>query len=200
MILPPNANIKVLSINVARSNPISHAVLHMAAQPEHKFDLILLQEPWYGAITSNGKVRGPIGSQGWVPILPAKSIPENACPRVMMYSKTGGQLEVTPQSDIIDNLDIMVIDVKRLGCDIPKTRLVNVYNQKLPDADCMLIQALLETPIDFQIPMVIMGDFNLHHPWWSSLATNPSPHACEVVEWLTLNGFNLLNQMDTPTL
>ncbi|KAF9515035.1 hypothetical protein BS47DRAFT_1381701 [Hydnum rufescens UP504] len=53
--------------------------------------------------------------------------------------------------------------------------------------------------MDFRVPTVLTGDFNLHHPWWHSTATNPSGLAREMVEWLTTNGFNLVNAQDIPT-
>ena len=46
---------------------------------------------------------------------------------------------------------------------------------------------------------ILLGDFNLHHPWWQP-STRRSPGAAEpFVIWLDSRGYSLKSQPDTPT-
>ena len=109
-----NTHINVYSLNTARSNKICHTALHIASKHTRNFNLILFQEPWFGPITSSGDTQGGCSQRGWIPLLPTyRSIPEDHRPRVMAYYRQSSLIEVTPCTDIIDDLDIQIIDVKR---------------------------------------------------------------------------------------
>ncbi|GFY14050.1 RNA-directed DNA polymerase from mobile element jockey [Trichonephila clavipes] len=64
--------------------------------------------------------------------------------------------------------------------------LINLYASR--GLNITLLNSFLESSSD---PVFIFGDFNLHHPIWSSNHT--SPYSEIFVEWLTNSNFILLN-------
>ena len=46
--------------------------------------------------------------------------------------------------------------------------------------------------------MILLGDFNTHHPWWDPLAKK-STDADKLVDWFESNELSLLNTPGTGT-
>ena len=67
---------------------------------------------------------------GWQTILPKCPIQAEEHPRVAAYYKTSTNLEVTLHNNLLTDLDIMVLKIKREGDISEAMRLVNIYNQK----------------------------------------------------------------------
>ena len=81
-----------------------HALAHNIATSEQKYDLILVQEPWWnGSMTTS--------FQGWQVILPSPMIKEHDCPRVVAYYHLQAGIETTLRTDIATDLDFMIMDV-----------------------------------------------------------------------------------------
>ena len=108
------AALQVCSVNINRSTNAMHALSHNIANDKRKFDLILIQEPWWnGSITTS--------FQGWQIILPRPAINEQERPRVVAYYRLQAEIEVTLCTDIGNDLDYMILDIKRNNSSLPST-------------------------------------------------------------------------------
>ena len=75
---------------------------------------MLHQEPWYGPISERdiGEARGA----GWTVITPVVHTPAVIRqPRVMAYVHQNTDLEVVQRTDLIEDYDIQILDIKRQG-------------------------------------------------------------------------------------
>src|SRR5260370_38632774 len=106
--------------------------------------------------------------------------------------------------DISTDLNFMLLDIRHEGSKYPPTRLINIYNQmelgesqdsRLTTDRLANIQFHLETPI------VIMGDWNLHHHLWNSVieTTSTTARTQDVVDWLVGQSFSLCSERDIHT-
>src|SRR5258708_596545 len=103
--------ISVCNLKVNRSNAATHAAMHtIREKSDPAFDLLLIQEPWWEKL-HNGQAT--VSFPGWQVILPKSQITENEQPHVTTYYRQGAQLEVTLRTDILSDLDIMILEIKR---------------------------------------------------------------------------------------
>ncbi|KAJ7767920.1 Endonuclease/exonuclease/phosphatase [Mycena maculata] len=188
--------IRTGQLNINRKGFATHALLNHCIK---KFDIIFLQEPSWATTGTDGTgnpIIGPIGHAGWTPVLPIPSIPgDSPPPRVMAYYKTRPDFTVTLRSNIAQDLDIQVIDVSQPG--IPTTTYVNVYNdsrQRVPATEQL---RALTLPDDH--PVILLGDWNLHHELWSLYGIKGNARANRFVEWITDKGYSILNQKGEVT-
>ncbi|PPR03941.1 hypothetical protein CVT26_001146 [Gymnopilus dilepis] len=156
------------------------------------FDLFILQEPsWSFMGQDKGKaVMGPVNLQGWVPIIPITHITEDTRPRTMTYYRPRPDFSVTLRTDLIEDRDIQIIDIRQPGH--PLTTIINVYNDT-PSGRMCILNRIRELEFPFDHPTIITGDFNLHHDMWSRGHVGHDQMTEEIVEWLTEKGFTLLN-------
>ena len=185
--------------NINRANYIGHLTLNNLAD---QADLILLQEPSWGFIGRNrsdvnpngSSVMGSTAQQSWHtyhPCLSSLSDPTFR-PRVLAYSNRSSGATFSLRSDLVQHGDIMAIEVSR---GPSSCLIVNLYNDELNSA---LLQ-LYSMPFDRSSPTIITGNFNLHHPTWSPEHCQESPHANILTDWMTANGFVLVNDPGTIT-
>ena len=191
-----NSALHVCSINVNCSTNAMHELAHNIIMTKQKFDIILVQEPWWNSnITTS--------FQGWQVILPT-TIKENNCPRVVTYYKLQAGIEITLRTDISSDLDFMVLDIKHEGSRHPPTCIINLYNQTKPGEIPSLnftTDRLANINLHPGMPTVIMGDWNLHHSNWNSSIEKEltPPKTQEVVDWLDGQGFSLCSERDIYT-
>ena len=103
--------VTVCSLNVNRSNAATHTTMHaIGEKTDPPYDLLLIQEPWWEKL-HNGQAT--VSFPGWQVILPKSQITENKRPHVTTYYRQGAQLEVTLRTDILSDLDIMILEIKR---------------------------------------------------------------------------------------
>ncbi|KAI6118324.1 hypothetical protein F5141DRAFT_963582, partial [Pisolithus sp. B1] len=129
----------------------------------HDFDIILLTEPWFGNIGNNQ--RGPVAGPGWTPTLPVQPIPDEITPRVMAYVRRRNDFTVMLRSDLAKDADIQILQIDQP----PHTPVIvaNIYNQRAGDDPCSwTLDRLVNTVLPYNLPLVISGDWNLHHPLW----------------------------------
>src|SRR5260370_38400937 len=99
-----NSALSICCININCSTNAMHALAHNIATSEQKYDLILVQEPWWnGSMTTS--------FQGWQVILPSPMIKEHDCPRVVANYHLQAGIETTLRTDIATDLDFMIMDV-----------------------------------------------------------------------------------------
>ena len=174
-----------------------YALAHNIITLKHKFDVILVQEPWW-----NGRLTTSF--QGWQVILPTLIIKENEHLRVVAYYWLQAGIDVTLRTDIRADLDFMILDIKFVGSRHPCTCLINIYNQiELGESQepKYTTDRLASIHLNLGTPMVITGDWNLHHNLWNSaIEVESTPNRTqEVVNWLEGQGFNLCSKRDIHT-
>ncbi len=174
-----------------------HVLAHNIAMSEQKFNVILIQEPWWNGSTTTS-------FQGWQVILPTPMIKENEHPWVIAYYWLQAGIDITLRTDICADLDFMILDIKREGSRNPSTCLINLYNQLAPgktqDPEYMT-DRLTRIHLNPGTPTAIMGDWNLHHNLWNStIEADSTPiRMQEVMNWMEGQGFNLCSKRDVHT-
>ena len=79
--------------------------------------------------------------------------------------------------------------------------IINIYNEKSQkDRETYTIDRILvKYQPTFTDRFVIFGDFNAHHNWWNSII-HYAIRSENLVKWLKLNKFSLINTPDLCTL
>jgi len=183
-----SSSIRVLQVNLNRSAPATESALQIAI--ELKIDLIIIQEPWIIQHTDFEDYTNArsIVHQSFIQILPKNT---RLRPRTLAYvSKSFSPLVSISTSSPIDP-DLLVIDIIEGN---NKVTLLNIYNeldQEDKENRTRTVDRILynysTTP-----NTILLGDFNIHHPWWDPLA-NSTPGADLLVEWLENQELTLLN-------
>ena len=188
--------IKIAQLNVQRKK---HLTIQLLNDPPTDFDVLLIQEPAWSFIgrdpTSGRDVNGPVALQGWATILPVTSLNANSPrPRTLTYYRPRADYSITLRSDLLEDRDVQILEISQT--DQPTTTVINVYNDSPSGDQCILyklrdIYNTLPTH-----PMLITGDFNLHHPSWSreDRALDQDQMSTTIADWMAENNFSLLNQ------
>ena len=163
------------------------------------YDILLVQEPWWEKI--NHKYR-TVSFPGWQTILPKCPIQTTEHPRVAAYQRINANLEITLCNNIISDLDVMALNIKREGDPREATRIINIYNQKqLGEHPSITYTSnhIENLQWDPNIPTIITGNWNMRHPQWDNGVSMACPRTHETLEWLDGNGFTLCNKPYVPT-
>ena len=187
----PPADIRVLQINAHRSPDVNYAILHEAT---NLFDIIFMQEPWYGQIGLDDTLVGPKAHHDWQPIPAVDPLPPNRHPRVITYvSKHRTDFTTIHRADLALDLDIQFIELAKPGQ--PPILVGNIYNQKeSDDSNVWTFDRLHQlAPFAPNQAVTLLGDWNVHHHWWTNIVSDNRPRARELAEWLTERDFQLLN-------
>src|SRR5258708_269275 len=119
-----NPIISLCSLNINWSNADMHMAMYIITEStEPVFDIFLVQEPWWEKINQEYHT---VSFPGWQTILPKRPIQTTECPRVVTYHKTGANIEITLRNDIVTDLDVMALDIKREGDENEATRIINI--------------------------------------------------------------------------
>ncbi|KAL1700382.1 hypothetical protein EV121DRAFT_283435 [Schizophyllum commune] len=114
----------------------------------------------------------------------------------IIFAVTSEEDTITLRSDIVSHRDIMVLDVAQ-GNDI--TTIVHIYNDRRLPVTQQASYLLRGLALPTRHPVLILGDFNLDHPLWSTEPSRTSAGADDLVDWMSDNGFTLLNKKGAPT-
>jgi len=77
-------------------------------------------------------------------------------------------------------------------------RIINFYHQRSKRHGHTL-NNLLSHELDDQIPTLLIGDFNMHSPLWSTPDRTPDSWASTFTDWLETNGLHCLNPRHITT-
>ena len=196
---------RIKSVNVHRKNGRIHGILQ---NDDQTFDIILIQEPWFGSIATLRSDTDPDGetSNGfpannkWVTLSPP--FPTDTRPKVCIYvnKMTVNQTYIVnhiPPSPLLSP-NSMVIDIlspnDRSHVNL---RIVNVYHDKPTSGHAL--SHILNHELDANIPTLLLGDFNTHSPRWSFPHSTTSSWAHEFHEWMDENGLETLNPVNEHT-
>ncbi len=86
----------------------------IAKSKNPKFDIFLVQEPWWERIHTS---QATVSFMGWQVTLPKRPLGEMERPQVTAYHRQGANLEITLRNNIISDPDVMVLDARREGSD-----------------------------------------------------------------------------------
>jgi hypothetical protein len=188
--------IKIMQLNVQRKK---HTTIQLLNNSATDIDILLLQEPPWSFIgrdpTSGRDIDGPPALRGWSTILPVTSLnPNSPRPRTLTYFRPRNDFNITLRSDLVEDRDIQVLEIAQ--ADHPNTLIINVYNDSPKGELCILNQLRNIYDTLPNLPTLLTGDFNLHHPSWSreDRALDQDQLATSVADWLTLKNLTLLNR------
>jgi len=173
------------------------AVTQLLNQHVQDFDIIILQEPAWGFIGKSGgkDILGPVALQGWNPIIPITNINNIAPkkPRTLTYFHSRPDFTVTLRSDLIEDCNIQILDIEQHNQ--PLTTLINVYNDPRLQQQSTL-NWLRHINLPREHPVIIMGNFNLHHDMWAAnpVGNDDARTSGVIVDWLSEEGFTMLNK------
>lgn len=193
------APIHVVQFNAQHSSPTITTLLNKHCRD---IDILLLQEPHWAGLgndASGKRVHGPVRNGSWKMIIPVESqYDDDPRPRVMVYYKANPTFQLVHRTDIISHPDVMVIDLVQEGQ--PTICLVNIYN--CPDranrsSSVAFRLRYLNLPTDR--PVILAGDWNIHHPLWSINDARPTANAAAIADWLDDKGFTIQNSKGEAT-
>ncbi|KZT33614.1 hypothetical protein SISSUDRAFT_992856, partial [Sistotremastrum suecicum HHB10207 ss-3] len=188
--------VRILQLNTNRSSEICHALLNTAV---NDFDILIIQEPWWGTIGVGpidvDKILGPTSHPAWQPILPIQPVPNGLAPRVLTYVKKRGDFTVTLRSDLAKSLDLQIIEIHQKPH--PPVLVVNMYNQSTHSVDSLkAAETLVRLTLPVDQPVLVTGDMNLHHTDWEDMESAPNQEAEIFVAWTEEAGLTLMNEWD----
>ncbi len=76
--------------------------------------------------------------------------------------------------------------------------IINIYNNPDLSRDC-LGWRLHNIDIPLGVPVIIMGDWNIHHHLWSHGTVQSQYITAEIVQWLEEKGYGLHNKKGKVT-
>jgi len=193
-ILMPEHPIQILSVNMNRQSPLTHALLQTTSA-----DIILIQEPWISTVTTAWSDSDPLGTaipgatnnNMWECFLPSfTNLKDVHVAAYVKYDLARTFSVVNNLSHPLSSLTSMVLD---FSFEDEFLQIVNVYHQ-VPDSygehDLLHILSHELNPL---IPTLLVGDFNTHSHIWSFPYSTVSPWASMLVNWFDDQGLELLN-------
>ena len=180
--------IRFVQHNANKSDIAHHTVLQQGY--ESTTDIILLQEPYCPKI--NGQYIG-LQHPAYELIVPLANTSSSNIPirpRVLTYVRKARKLVYIPRYDLFNDPDIQAIEIMGIETFL----LYNIYNEKERDYGLnpnqgphqgryTIDRLLLNTHL--QLPTLLAGDFNLHHPRWNSAARPANTAVADsLVSWL----------------
>src|SRR5712691_5144800 len=184
--------IRIASVNLHKSSVTAHGLLQKS-----NFDIILVQEPWYGRINTlrndddpdGTAVLGTTHNDMWECFLPCHA-PEDIC-KVSAYVRA----DLARSAFVRNRVDLPLASPCNMALDLvfetEVLRLVNIYH-RVPDRGHGLHQ-VFSTELDPVISTAVFGDFNTHSRSWSFPAATPSSWASRLEDWFEDNSLSLLN-------
>ena len=197
--------IRFKSVNVHRNNGHMHGILQ---EDDQSFDIILIQEPWFGSIATlrsdidpngNSQMGFPTNNK-WLTLSPPH--PSDIRPKVCIYinKRTINPTYIInhiPPSPLLSP-NSMVIDIlSPTNLNRIDLRVVNVYHDKPVSGHAL--SHLFSHEIDANIPTLFLGDFNTHSPRWSFPHSTTSSWAHTFHKWMDSNGLETLNPVNEHT-
>ena len=166
----PEQPIRIKSVNVHRNNGHTHDMLQTN---DDSFDIILIQEPWFGSVATLRSDTDPDGTtqkdftanNKWHTLSPPYTVDDH--PKVCAYLNrrtidyTLAVNHIPPNPLVSPNS--MVIDILHpTNRKEVMLRLVNVYHDRPPSGHALA--HLFSHSLDDNIPTLFLGDFNTHSP------------------------------------
>src|SRR5882757_9218555 len=181
--------VKVLQININRSSPTTENVLQTAIELDIK--VLVIQEPWVIAGNSNREYCSII-YPSYFQILPNYG---TLRPRTLFY--IARELQASLAQNSPSDPDCLIID---LSLGILKMQLINFYNAIHSEDPNSILTILREDilPTTLYNSSLLLGDFNIHYPWWDPLKPQSS-YAVYLISYIENHSLRLLNKIGEGT-
>ena len=177
-------------MNVGRRGEAHDIALGLAH--EHKYDVVLIQEPWFLRDLSRRLSKKHPAFKCFTPVEDWAA----GAPRTLSYIRKNPSLRAYQWRGWAPNRDILALHVEARGA---RFDIINTYNAPLGSNDPgQGAAALLQYTPSQQQPLLIAGDFNLRHPSWSPGAT-PGPGSERFVAWVDRHDLTLTLPPGIPT-
>ena len=183
--------LKVIQYNAGRSSPNQHSILQQAL--EERTDIICLQEPFTYKNNRNDK-NNPFLTLQHSAFTCYFPLSKNTRPRVTIYIRKATGILVVERLDLTTDTDLQILQVVVEGQPL---YIVNLYNEK-PLTPSTPTPTLTPTPttvsrllaldsLESISPLLLVGDFNLHHPLWNAAVTETAKiqKASLLATWLS---------------
>ncbi|CAO1624999.1 unnamed protein product [Jaminaea pallidilutea] len=203
-------NLTILQLNSHRSTDITHTLLNDRAVAD-KVDIICIQEPF--AVFTN-----PIGHHAWTPYgdvgpaaMPTTDFPREtplpAHPRVLFYVNNRlRQADVSLAGHVHPDFATIQVQLSQDAHDdatqeCPRSIYIhNVYNPATSsDTLAPLFASIQSLNTTVSNHHLLIGDLNVHHPWWETDDRRANKHAEAWALALSSMGLELLTPRDAPT-
>ena len=186
--------LQVVSYNVHRSHQVLDSLFNNALTKP--ITILAIQEPPINPNTQHIR-----SHPNWIPILPALNTTiDSSGKRIRAHFYINKNvinyitnLVVHP----LPSLDACLISLKLF--DGPTTFFLNIYNPYPEYTALSTIEQAAQYSNNH--PFHIMGDFNLHHPFWNPQTYNKrmEPEAEHLLDELTMRNFRLVSPKGIPT-
>ncbi|ETW75601.1 hypothetical protein HETIRDRAFT_315815, partial [Heterobasidion irregulare TC 32-1] len=184
--------LRILCQNVNRSSVVTHTLLETQAE---KYDVILLQEPYWGYLRNiPSSVSGAGEEYQGTQTHPHWTLFERGGPtRVVTYiNKRLAPTQPKLCSHIVNHPDLLLVAIPQ-GPRL--TYILNIYN----DGDCSALHYLSAHLPSLPTIDVMMGDFNLHSNIWDPNCGHSDRAVTDLLDFTDNLGLILLNTEGHPT-
>jgi len=186
--------LQIMSVNLNRQSHLTHTLLQTTTA-----DIILVQEPWIGTVTTARSDTDPLGSaipgatnnNMWDCFLPAFTNPDSV--RVAAFVRYDIARTFTINNETTHPLATLESMVLTFSFEDETLRILNVYHRVPPEPRTHNLLHLFSHDLDPTIPTLVLGDFNTHSHIWSFPYSTISSWATELVDWFDNQGLELLN-------
>ena len=172
--------------NSAKGKDITQSLFEVSMQG--KANLIFVQEPYvyFNAVTQSFTT---LTHLNYHLILP--NINTGLKPRVVTYINKTSSYDISARTDLISDPDMQLFE---FSSTLESFYIIHMYNEKssLEGVSQTTFQRFLELDLSLDKPFLLLGDMNLHHPWWNPLITNPNSQATKLYEFLQYHKASLL--------
>jgi hypothetical protein len=166
-----SSSIRVLQINLNRSQPATESALQLAL--ESKADLILVQEPWLARKQQEDSYDQVQSTQhlSFTQLFPRNRVIR---PRTLAYISKSSQFQATLATCSPNDSDIQVLDIVQ---GAKRIQISNIYNEadQTNQGPRTIDRVLFPLPLASE--SIVLGDFNNHHPLWNPNIRQPTPES-----------------------
>ncbi|QRW18672.1 Reverse transcriptase (RNA-dependent DNA polymerase) [Rhizoctonia solani] len=192
-----------IQLNVAGCNPRMHALLNEPLYAH--FDIFIFQDIWWGRIGSQKNIDptlhniyGTTNSNNFLCIIPPGFTDEKG-PSVAIYIRKERNIHAQFSNCVPTHRDILAVD---LFLDNHKFTIVNAYAHGKEAHKT--INHLTNEIIPIDRPLILTGDFNLHHPDWALDGSkwknrHPNQTEREFRDYAEFNDLTIMNHTSHPT-
>jgi hypothetical protein len=190
--------LKVKLVNVHRSNDRIHALLNS----DDKFDILLIQEPWFKTVATlcsdtdlEGRAQlGAPTNNMWNLHTPRHDVSKSCKAIAYTKKKIASYIHNLVQHPLSTPCTV-VIDV--LEENAITLRLVNIYHDVPMRGHGLML--IFSHDANELTPTLFVSDFNTYSPLWSLPHSTTSSWVRDFEDWMGHTGLSILNPPDTPT-
>lgn len=178
--------LKICQHNTSRGREILQSLFEISLTEESS--ILFIQEP-YLFQHPQSKFFIPLSHPSYIPIMPCQQ--HNLKPRILTYVKKNLPFQINPRYDLVSDPDLQILQI-----DLPQESfyVVHIYQEKSrwQGEGRHTIQRFLDLNLQLDKPFLLLGDLNIHHPWWNHSVTNITQAAQSLVDYLSFHNAKLL--------